>query len=158
MTGRSVEHATFTIERRYDAPPARVFAAWADRDSKRRWFVDHDGGDWETLSYDMEFRVGGREHGRFRFQGAAVHGSETVYLDIVPDRRIVFVYVMSIDDARSSASLATVELTSRPGGTTLVFTEQVSFLDGRDSAKSRKGGWDWLLDHLGNEISTGAMS
>ena len=29
MTKRSVRHATFVIERVYDAPPARVFAAWA---------------------------------------------------------------------------------------------------------------------------------
>jgi uncharacterized protein YndB with AHSA1/START domain len=34
----SVEHATFVIERRYDASPARVFAAWADPAAKRRWF------------------------------------------------------------------------------------------------------------------------
>ena len=30
MTERSVTHATFVIERTYDATPARVFAAWAD--------------------------------------------------------------------------------------------------------------------------------
>jgi uncharacterized protein YndB with AHSA1/START domain len=30
MTPRSTEHATFTIERTYDAAPERVFAAWAD--------------------------------------------------------------------------------------------------------------------------------
>ncbi|WP_245534621.1 hypothetical protein [Sanguibacter keddieii] len=30
------EHATFTLERRYDVPPAVVFAAWADPATKAR--------------------------------------------------------------------------------------------------------------------------
>ena len=29
MSGRSVEHATFVVERTYDTSAARVFAAWA---------------------------------------------------------------------------------------------------------------------------------
>ncbi len=39
MTDRSVTHATFVVERRYDASPARVFAAWADPAAKARWFA-----------------------------------------------------------------------------------------------------------------------
>ena len=30
MSGRSVEHATFVVERKYEASPDRAFAAWAD--------------------------------------------------------------------------------------------------------------------------------
>jgi uncharacterized protein YndB with AHSA1/START domain len=38
MSDRSLAHATFAIERVYDASPARVFEAWADPVAKRRWF------------------------------------------------------------------------------------------------------------------------
>jgi uncharacterized protein YndB with AHSA1/START domain len=31
VSDSSIEHAGFTIERRFDAPPAKVFSAWADR-------------------------------------------------------------------------------------------------------------------------------
>ena len=31
---RNVTHATFTLERSYPVPPARVFAAWADPAAK----------------------------------------------------------------------------------------------------------------------------
>ena len=36
---RYVTHATFSLERSYPAPPARVFAAWADPAAKARWFA-----------------------------------------------------------------------------------------------------------------------
>ena len=34
---RNVAHATFTLERSYPVPPARVFAAWADPAAKVSW-------------------------------------------------------------------------------------------------------------------------
>jgi uncharacterized protein YndB with AHSA1/START domain len=47
MTNRSVTHATFVIERTYEATPARVFAAWADPKAKARWFVGPDA--WQKV-------------------------------------------------------------------------------------------------------------
>lgn len=46
MTDRRTKHATFTIERLYLAAPARVFAAWATKEAKARWFACHDV--WKT--------------------------------------------------------------------------------------------------------------
>jgi uncharacterized protein YndB with AHSA1/START domain len=150
MTDRSVVHSSYTIERVYGATPAQVFAAWATPDAKRQWFVDMDSAEWQSLDYGLDFRVGGREHGRFRFGGKGpVHGNDTVYLDIVPDARIVFAYTMSMDERRTSASIVTVELKPDDKGTRLVFTEHGAFLDGLDTAERRKGGWGTLLDHLG---------
>jgi uncharacterized protein YndB with AHSA1/START domain len=62
VTERSVTHATFTIEREYPASRARVFAAFADIEQKRRWFVGPD--DWGPGEHEMDFRVGGRELSR----------------------------------------------------------------------------------------------
>jgi uncharacterized protein YndB with AHSA1/START domain len=68
MSQRSVTHATFTIERTYDAPPRRVFKAFADPAIKRRWFAEGEG--WEIEEFMVVFRVGGTERSRFRFQGS----------------------------------------------------------------------------------------
>jgi uncharacterized protein YndB with AHSA1/START domain len=57
MSDRSSTHATFVIERDYDAPPARVFAAWASVDAKAQWFGP--GGD---VGHVLDFHEGGREH------------------------------------------------------------------------------------------------
>jgi len=38
VTERNTVHASFTIERRFAASPDRVFAAWAGKAAKARWF------------------------------------------------------------------------------------------------------------------------
>ncbi len=158
MKETSVVHSTFTIERNYASPPARVFAAFANQATKRRWFAEEKSS--EVLEFMMEFRVGGREFTRFRFhggpEGAPPKGTEirndTVYQDIVADRRIVFAYTMTIGDRRISASLATIELRPSAGGTDLIFTEQAAFFEGGEGPQMREGGWRALLSNLDNEL------
>jgi uncharacterized protein YndB with AHSA1/START domain len=155
MTETPVVHNTFTIERSYAAPAARVFAAFADQAKKRRWFAEG-----EAFEFMMDFRVGGHEFTRSRFQGgpagAPPKGTEirndTTYQDIVPDRRIVFAYTMTIGDRRISASLATVELRSSSDHTELVFTEQGAFFEGADGPQMREGGWREILTRLDEEL------
>ena len=150
MTERSVEHATFVVERTYDASPSRVFAAWADPAAKARWFGDpgQGGGDFE-----LDFRVGGREFNRGTVPGGGQSFTyEARFEDIVPDERIVYSYDMHLDETRISVSLGTVELKPAEAGTRLVYTEQGAFLDGHDTPQSREQGTGSLLDALGEEL------
>jgi uncharacterized protein YndB with AHSA1/START domain len=145
MAERTVVHDTIVTERAYDRPPSRVFAAWRDPATKREWFAEGEG--WVVEDYGLDFRVGGREHGRFR-HGSRETRNETVYLDIVPDRRIVMAYSMAIDGAIISASLGTVEFEPIGTGTRLIYTEQAAFFDGADGPSSRTQGWRALLESL----------
>jgi uncharacterized protein YndB with AHSA1/START domain len=149
---RSVVHSTFSIERSYPSPPARVFAAFADHATKRRWFVEGEG--WEIDEFTMDFRVGGRETARYRFRGGPPAGNDTVYLDIVPDRRIVFAYTILTEDRRISVSLATVEIAPAGDGTRLVYTEQGAFFEGADDPAGRVAGWGALFEQLGEELAS----
>ena len=149
-TKRSVTHATFSIERRYDAPPTRVFAAFADREIKTHWFGGPEA--WGPDEHEMDFRVGGRETSRGGPTGGPVHRFEARSFDIVPDERIIFAYDMHLDDTRISVSLATVELKPDGAGTRLTFTEQAAFLDGYAAAGSREQGTRGLLDALGEAL------
>ena len=146
MTTRSAEHATFTIEREYPASPARVFRAWADPAAKAKWFAGPAA--WREHRRDMDFRVGGREHLSGGPAGEPPHVFDAVYLDIVPEARIVYAYDMHIGDRRISVSLATVELKPAGRGTRLAFTEQVVFLDGYADGGSRERGTRGLLEQL----------
>ena len=143
-------HGTFTIEREYPFPIARVFAAWADPQAKAKWFAGPK--DWKQKHRDQEFRVGGAEH----LSGVWPNGKTTHfdgrYYDIVPNERIIFAYSLTAGEVRTSAALTTVELAADGGGTRLLLTEQVAFLDGVDGTASRRSGWGGLLDRLGDAI------
>ena len=65
----SVVHSTFSIERAYAATPSRVFFAFADQQTKRRWFAEGEG--WEIHEFTADFEVGGYERSWFSFRGGA---------------------------------------------------------------------------------------
>ena len=146
MTDRSTQHATFVIERSYDAVPARVFAAFSDPKAKARWF--EGPAEWNKGRQEFDFRVGGRERISGGPKGGPVHSFDAYYHDIVPNQRIVYTYDMHLDDKRISVSLATVEFKPAGAGPRLIFTEQAVFLDGYDDAGSREHGTRGLLDKL----------
>ena len=148
MTERSVTHATFVIQRTFDAAPARVFAAFASRDAKNRWFTGPDDEAWQNSGLELDFRVGGRERISGSLPGGTVHTYEALYRDIVANERIVSTYEMYQDEVRTSVSVATTELRPAGTGTTLVYTEQGAFLDGYDNAADREHGTRELFNSL----------
>lgn len=156
MEDRSVTHSTFVIERSYPVPIERVWAALSDPARRRRWYAE--GGSREVLAFETDFRVGGRERTHTRFaEGSPFPGAtltnHTTYQDIVPNRRIVLAYTMSLNDHCFSASLATFELQATETGTNLVFTDQGAFFEHSDGPQLREQGWRKLLENLGVEVA-----
>ena len=142
---RYVTHATFSLERIYPVPPARVFAAWADPAAKARWFAPGT-----AAGHQLDFRAGGREVNHFRAEGGPALTFESFYRDIVPDQRIIYSSTLSAGNdvvtvSVTTVELSTVELGPDHGNTRLVLTEQGTFLDGREEPDWRKRGTgDWL--------------
>ena len=145
LTPRSVTLGTFNIERTYDAPRARVWAAFATLEGKDAWF---GGGGPTMIERSFDFLEGGRELARGRWENGTVSHFDAIYFDIVPEERIVYAYEMHLDDKRISVSLATVEFKAAGKGTRLVYTEQGAFLDGFDTSEGREEGTRALFDNL----------
>jgi uncharacterized protein YndB with AHSA1/START domain len=148
---RSVVHATFHLERTYDAPAARVWLALTNEAAKQKWFGGAPGS-WELLERHMDVRVGGTERLKGRWDGGVVSTFDATYHDVVDNERLVYSYVMHLGDKKISVSLATMQLKAQGAKTTLMVTEQGAFLDGYDDAGSREDGTSHLLDALGASL------
>lgn len=148
---RSVAHAIFHVKRTYDAPPARVWKALTDEGAKQKWF----GGPPERrqlIERRMDIRPGGSERLQVRWESGLVSTFDAVYLDVIPNERLIYTYEMHQDDKKISISLATLQLKADGDRTTLMVTEQGAFLDGYDDAGSREHGTGLLLDALGASL------
>lgn len=150
IAGTSPTHGQFTIERRYPQPVDKVFAAFADLDTKRRWFAEGEG--FEVDHYEMDFREGGFERCDFRASDGNAGRNVTVYLDIVPNERIVTAYTMDYGGARISSSLLTIALRAEGKGTLLTLTEQGMYLPNSDGVAGREAGTKELLEALGRQL------
>lgn len=148
---RSVVHAAFHLERRYDAPVARVWRALTEEAAKAKWFGGPPGR-CQLLARHMDVRPGGSERLQGRWEGGVVSTFEAQYHDVIPNERLVYSYVMHLDDKKISVSLATLELAAEGAKTRLKVTEQGAFLDGYDDAGSREQGTGHLLDALGASL------
>jgi uncharacterized protein YndB with AHSA1/START domain len=154
MEKPTVVHSTFTLERKLKASPERVFAAFADPVAKRRWF--YESTTHELQHHELDFKVGGREQAKMKFNGGPIAGktivNDTLYEDIRPNRRMVTAYRMDLDEVPMSVSLATFELVPTDGGTVLLLTHQGAYFENSDGPEMRKGGWEHLLSKLVTEL------
>lgn len=150
MAPFSIEHETFVLERRYEAVPERVFAAWADPAARERWAAPSP--DQAIEHSEADFRVGGRDVSRCGAVGDLRYTVETRYLDIVPDRRIVFAEVVECGDARLSVALITVEFAPEDGVTRLRLTNQIASLSGADMIAGSRSGLAAALDNLADYL------
>ena len=153
MQHRSVKHATFEIERHYAAAPARVFAAWAHAEQKRRWFACDES--WPVRDHSFDFRAGGHERLSTGPAGGAVHLFDAHYRDIVRDERIIYTYDMYVAERRISVSLASVVLARAGAGTRMLFTEHGAFLDELTTAQEREEGTRIGLENLATYLALG---
>jgi len=155
MSESPAVHGNFTIERHYGAAPARVFAAFADPSKKKSWFAASDSH--EITAFESDFRVGGVERLHYRFgENTPFPGAELTndgyFHDIQPERRIVTSSHMSLAGRSISVALVTIELAPKGDGTDVICTFQGAFFEGSDGPEMRKGGWETLLERLGQSL------
>ena len=151
MTEQQAVHDRFAIDRVYPHAPAKVFAAFATEEGKQRWFSGPND-QWDLIDRVFEFHVGGIETIEGRWKSGTVSRMDAVYHDIVPGRRIVYSYRMTINGAPISVSMTSIELTPEGKGTRLLLTEHGIYLNGYEDKGSREHGVGWQMDKLGETL------
>ena len=147
----AIAHATIVMERIYNASVARVFAAWADVEARKRWSAP---GESIRIVYEAaDFREGGRDVSRCIEPGNADYVATVHYLDIRRDQRIVFAEAVAHGNANVSSALISVELTQVGAATRLALTLQIAAFDGSKMEDGYQFGWSAALDNLAKEFA-----
>jgi uncharacterized protein YndB with AHSA1/START domain len=131
------------IERTFDAPAERVFAAWTSEDVLRRWLYGMPG--WETPTAEVDLRVGGRIRIVMRDPSDGNEaGAGGEYTVVDRPHRLVFTWVW--DDQPDQPQLIELEFFEREGRTTVLMTNSAIPTDAR--LESQERGWQFCLDNL----------
>ena len=148
----TVAHATFVVDRTFDAPLDRVWDAFAVPEQHAQWFGSDPGFD-ETEASE-EFRVGGQAVQDGRWHDGPTSRYVATYTDIVDRVRIVSTYDMWVSGEHLSTSLTTTEFSAvEGGGTRITYTEQGVFLDSTEDGSQREAGFQGIFDVLARYLA-----
>jgi uncharacterized protein YndB with AHSA1/START domain len=144
----TTDDRTVRIERTFQAPAERVFAAWTSEEVMRRWWQAERG--WETTAAEVDLRVGGDVRVVMRDPAKdAEYGGGGKYTEIEPPARLAFTWLWDGDTRRT---LIEIDFEEHDGATTVRFTH--SGLWDEKAVRSHERGWGNILDSLGRTLTT----
>lgn len=117
------------VTRMFDAPARLVFEAWSKPELFRKWWVPRSMG-MTLRSCEMDVRTGGTYRLVFGDDPANAMAFYGKYLEVVPDKRIVW----TNEESGDAASITTVTLEERDGRTLLVMSELYPTKEALDAA------------------------
>jgi uncharacterized protein YndB with AHSA1/START domain len=136
------ERPSLSITRYYNASPEKMWRAWTDLEAMKEWWKPDDT--YSPVVTEADVRVGGRFHVRMISPEGKEHDVSGVYLEVVPNRKLVFTWVGKETSERET--LVTVILRPSGSGTELELRHE-QFVD-REDRDSHQAGWSGCLTVL----------
>src|SRR4051812_32213713 len=99
---------SLTLQRRLNASPDRVYAAWTDPEKIVRWFGPAVVGP-STMKAGMDVRVGGSFQVSFNSEDGEYHQISGIYREVVPNKRLVFSWAWYTTPERESQVTVTIK-------------------------------------------------
>ena len=124
------------IERVFDAPVEKVFAAWTEPDQIVRWW----GPEGMTVpESEFDFRVGGKWRTTMASPDSGTHTCSGEYREIDSPNRVAFTWAWEEDGKRGHETLVTVTLKAQ-GDKTLMHFEHRTF-ESTEIRDKHEHGW-----------------
>lgn len=146
MSQRATEQRpSLTLRRQFKAAPEKVYAAWTDPAMIARWFGPDGGLDrGSETTAEADVRKGGRYSFVFHTADGERHNSHGEYLEVEPNRKLVFTWEwITMPERRSKVTLTFLP---KDGGTLFtLFHDQFFDEAARDNHEQ---GWTRCLDAL----------
>ena len=138
MSTATAVKPSLTIKRRFNAPPAKVFAAWTDPEKVKRWMGP---GEVKVLSAESDPRTGGRYRWLMQAPDGEQHDVSGVYREVIPNEKLVFTWAWKSTPERES--LVTVTFKPDGDGTLMTLTHEQFFDEQRATATRTAGTARW---------------
>ncbi len=136
------------VEGYFAAPPATVYKAWTDPDIVVKWFGQAPNS---LHSAEIDLRVDGTWRFLKSKEGAKSMGFEGTYLEIIPDRRLVYSWALvqtHEDGSRDVSEYSQVEVKFSPKGKGTAVRLVHSAIREEDMRRGVGGGWNAAFTHM----------
>ena len=117
------------VTRTFDAPARLVFEAWSKPELFKKWWVPRSMG-MTLRSCELDVRTGGKYRLVFGDDPANAMAFFGKYLEVVPDKRIVW----TNEESGDAGSVTSVTFEERDGKTLLVLSELYPTKEALDAA------------------------
>ncbi|SAL40116.1 activator of Hsp90 ATPase 1 family protein [Caballeronia sordidicola] len=137
---------SLTLQRRINASPAKIYAAWTDPSQLVKWMHPNNN---DVIHAKMDVRVGGRFRIIMRSPAGEEHDVSGVFKEVVQDEKLVYTWAWRSTPERESLVTFTLR---RDGELTLLTLKHEQFFD-ETARDNHEAGWNEILDGLVREFA-----
>ncbi len=143
------------LTRIFDAPPEKVYRCWTDPALMKQWFVPKP---WSLSKVETDVRPGGSSLIVMRDPEGKEFPNHGVYLEVVPNRKLVFTDAYTKAWKPSAKPFMTATVTFEPDGNRTRYTATASHWTAEDRETHEKmgfhEGWGKCADQLAELLKT----
>ena len=138
------------LERTVDVPPSAVWRAWTTPEALKRWFTP---APWQTVDCEIDLRPGGIFRTTMRSPDGQEVPSTGCYLEVEPERRLVFTDALGPDYRPNPSPFMTAMILLAPHGPrgtryTAIAMHHARATRDQHEAMGFSQGWGTALDQL----------